>query len=118
VVLTREEIRLVLRYLDGVYWLVGCLLYGSGLRRMEGLRLRVKDVDFVHRALLVREGKGGKDRVLTLADELSVPLKQRLEAAKLLHRKDLADGFGAVYLPHALDRRNPNAPREWGWQRA
>ncbi len=78
--------------------------------------LRVKDLDFDHRAILVRDGKGAKDRVVTLPDSLIVPLRQHLEHVRLLHDKNLADGFGAVYLPHALERKYPNAPREWHWQ--
>jgi integron integrase len=91
-------------------------LYGSGLRLMECLRLRVKDLDFGHRAILVRQGKGGKDRVVTLPDELIQPLQRHLEAVRNTHAKDLQDGFGKVYLPHALARKYPNAASEWGWQ--
>lgn len=116
VVLTAEEVRRVLRELSGSPWLVACLLYGSGLRLMEAVRLRVKDLDFDHRAILVRDGKGAKDRVVTLPDGLILPLKQHLAHVRLLHDKDLADGFGAVYLPHALERKYPSAPREWHWQ--
>jgi integrase len=83
---------------------------------MEALRLRVKDLDFAHGAVLVRDGKGGKDRVVTLPDGLIAPLRQHLEHVRLLHDKDIADGFGAVVLPYALERKYPNAPREWHWQ--
>lgn len=116
VVLTLEEVGNMLRHLDGVYWLIGCLQYGSGLRLMESVRLRVKDVDFEHRAILVRDGKGAKDRVVTLPDELIVPLTRHLENRKTLFERDLAAGHGTVYLPYALARKYPNAPGEWGWQ--
>ena len=116
VVLTQEEVRQLLRHLDGNHWLPACLLYGSGLRLMECLRLRVKDLDFGHRAILVRDGKGGKDRVVTLPDEIIQPLQGHLESVRNTHEKDLQDGFGKVYLPHALSRKYPNAPSEWGWQ--
>jgi integron integrase len=116
VVLTADEVRGLLRHLSGSAWLVACLLYGSGLRLMEALRLRVKDLDFAHGAVLVRDGKGGKDRVVTLPDGVIAPLRQHLEHVRLLHDKDIADGFGAVVLPYALERKYPNAPREWHWQ--
>jgi integron integrase len=116
VVLTPQEVKEVLRYLEGGHWLVGCLLYGSGLRLLEAVRLRVKDLDFDHRAILVRNGKGGKDRVVTFPDVVMTPIKQHLATVKMLHDKDLADGFGEVYLPFALARKYPNAPREWHWQ--
>jgi integron integrase len=109
-------VRGVLQHLSGTQWLVACLLYGSGLRLMEAIRLRVKDLDFDHRAILVRRGKGAKDRVVTLPDGLIEPLKRHLQHVRMLHDKDLADGFGAVYLPYALARKYPNAPREWHWQ--
>lgn len=116
VVLTVMEVRRVLASLDGVYWLVGCLLYGAGLRLMEVVRLRVKDLDFDHRAIIVRDGKGGKDRVVTLPDEVIVPLRRNLLWARSLHEKDLANGLGRVYLPHRLAKKYSNAAREWGWQ--
>ncbi len=116
VVLTPQEVGKVLRQLNGQYWLAACLMYGSGLRLMECMRLRIKDLDFNHRAIVVRNGKGAKDRVVTLADDLIVPLQRHLESVKMIHEKDLEDGFGAVYLPYALERKYPNAPTEWGWQ--
>lgn len=116
VVLTRNEVRDLLRRLDGLPWLAACLMYGSGLRLMECTRLRVKDLDFDHRAIIVRDGKGGKDRVVTLPDELIPRLQRHLEAVRNAHEKDLSDGFGAVYLPFALDKKYPNANLEWGWQ--
>ncbi len=116
VVLTQDETQRLFRHLDGNQWLPVCLPYGSGLRLMECLRLRVKDLDFEHRAIVVRCGKGGKDRVVTLPDALVVPLQRHLESVRNLHEKDLRDGFGAVYLPHALARKYPNAARSWAWQ--
>lgn len=116
VILTRTEVRQVFANLDGPHWLPACLLYGSGLRLMECLRLRVKDLDFDHRAITVRCGKGGKDRVVTLPDPCIEPLKQQLEQVRKLHNKDLQDGFGAVWLLHALARKYPRAPTDWGWQ--
>ena len=116
VVLSRQEVKRLLRNLNGAHWLAACLMYGSGLRLMECVRLRVKDIDFDHRAILVRSGKGDKDRVVTLPDELIPVLRRQLEAVRNIHEKDLADGFGAVYLPHALARKYPNAPSQWAWQ--
>lgn len=115
-VLTQDEVRQLLRCLDNPFWLPACLMYGSGLRLMETVRLRVKDIDFDHRAIVVRRGKGGKDRAVTLPDELIVPLKRHLQSVKLFHDKDLADGFGDVYLPHALSKKYPSGGREWSWQ--
>ena len=115
-VLSRNEVMLVLRNLQGHHWLAACLLYGSGLRLMECVRLRVKDLDFEHRAVIIREGKGGKDRIVTLPDELIVPLQRHLGSARNIHEKDLAEGYGAVWLPHALARKYPQAPAQWGWQ--
>ncbi len=116
VVLTVGEVRRVLANLSGAHWLIGCLLYGSGLRLMEAVHLRVKDLDFEHRAILVRDGKGGKDRVVTLPDEIIVPLRRNLLWARSLHQRDIENGLGEVYLPHRLAKKYPNAPREWGWQ--
>lgn len=115
-VLTHDEVSRLLRQLDGVYWLAACLMYGSGLRLMECLRLRVMNLDFDRKAIFVMDGKGGKDRIVTLADQLVIPLKRHLEYVKNLHEKDLADGFGEVYLPYALERKYPNAAKQWLWQ--
>lgn len=115
-VLTNDEISRLLRQLDGVYWLAACLMYGSGLRLMECLRLRVMNLDFDRKAIFVMNGKGGKDRIVTLADQLLIPLKRHLEYVKNLHEKDLTDGFGEVYLPYALERKYPNASKQWHWQ--
>lgn len=116
VVLTRAEVRGVLSHLDGMMGLMAALLYGSGLRLMECVRLRVKDVEFDYKQIVVRDGKGGRDRVTMLSANLIEPLKQQIERARVLHEQDLREGFGAVYLPFALERKYPNAPREWGWQ--
>ncbi len=115
-VLTRDEVLRLLDHLDGVYKLMAQLLYGSGLRLMEGLRLRVKDLDFTYCTITVRDGKGEKDRITLLPQSLVEPLRKHLEEVRRLHRQDLARGYGAVYLPDALARKYPNAEREWGWQ--
>jgi integron integrase len=116
-VLTRAEVERVLgRSPSGTHQLVGGLLYGSGLRLMEALRLRVKDVEFSRDEVLVREGKGFKDRVTMLPRALAEPLQAHLLAVRVLHRADLDTGYGEAYLPHALDRKYPCAGREWGWQ--
>ncbi len=116
IVLTQDEVAKILSQLKGVYWLVGCLQYGSGLRLIESMRLRMMDLDFDHQAIYVRNGKGGKDRVVTLANELIIPLQRHLENVRTIFERDVADGFGRVYLPHALARKYPNAEREWKWQ--
>jgi len=116
VVLTRDETQTILRQLSGDHQLMAKLLYGSGLRLMECLRLRVKDLDFGQRQIVVREGKGMKDRVTMLPGQLSEPLQTHLLQVKQLHLADLEKGYGAVYLPFALERKYPNAHKEWGWQ--
>ena len=116
VVLTREEVQGVLGRLTGTHWLIASLLYGAGLRIMEALRLRVKDVEFSRREILVRDGKGFKDRVTMLPAALAAPLVEHLERVKALHGRDLAAGRGAVYLPYALERKYPGAARDWAWQ--
>jgi integron integrase len=115
-VFTREEAHAVLGELKGRQRLMAGLLYGSGLRLMECLRLRVKDVDFEQHQLVVRDGKGAKDRATMLPHSLAKPLRRHLERVKLLHEQDLASGFGSVHLPHALARKYPNASTEWAWQ--
>jgi integron integrase len=115
-VLSRGEIQALLKVLPGTHQLLARLLYGSGLRLMEGLRLRVKDVDFAQHQIMVRAGKGDKDRVTILPGALRDPLTQHLKGVKDLHEKDLANGYGRVYLPYALERKYPNANHEWGWQ--
>jgi integron integrase len=116
VVLTVSEVKQVLEQLDGTTRLMAGLLYGSGLRLMECLRLRVKDVDFTYRQITVRDGKGAKDRVTMLPESLMAPLQAHLARVEALHQADLAAGRGDVYLPFALARKYPNASREWGWQ--
>lgn len=116
VVLTTQEVRAVLERLDGSEALVAGLLYGSGLRLMEALRLRVKDLDFERHQITVRDGKGGKDRRTLLPNRLAEQLQGHLQDVRLVHEKDLAEGYGRVALPHALARKYPNAPVEWGWQ--
>jgi integron integrase len=116
VVLTRREVNAVLEHLDGTPRLVGHLLYGAGLRLLEGLRLRVKDLDFTRHEITVREGKGNKDRVTMLPESLTTELQLHLDAVRRIHEKDLADGFGAVYLRNALERKLPGAATQWKWQ--
>jgi integron integrase len=116
VVFTREEARMVLGHLRAEAWLMASLLYGSGLRLMECVRLRVKDVDLARFQITVRDGKGGKDRVTVLPQSLVEPLVRQLERARALHELDLREGFGRVHLPYALARKYLNADREWCWQ--
>jgi len=116
VVLTRQEVRAVLAGLQGATWLAASLLYGSGLRVLECVTLRVKDLDFPYRQITVRDGKGQKDRRTMLPDELVKPLERHLANVKTLHERDLAAGFGRAPLPCALARKYLNADREWGWQ--
>jgi len=116
VVLTRGEVARVLAEMSGVPVLVANLLYGSGLRLMEALRLRVKDIEFSRGEILVRDGKGQKDRVTMLPRSVVVGLQQQLQAVSALHQEDLVEGFGRANLPFALARKYPNAAAEWGWQ--
>jgi integron integrase len=116
VVLTVQETQRLLDRLEGTTGLIARLLYGTGMRVMEGARLRVKDIDFERRELIVREGKGNKDRVTMLPQTLVEPLQQHLVRVKDLHGRELAEGFGDVYLPFALARKYPTAGREWHWQ--
>lgn len=116
VVFAREEVSIILNQLSGIYWLMGMLLYGSGLRLLECLRLRVKDIDFKYNQIVVRDGKGEKDRVTMLPGKVKAPLQAHLQKVKKVHEEDLEKGFGAVYLPYALERKYPNANREWKWQ--
>ena len=115
-VLDNDEVRALLGQLQGVHWLVASLLYGSGLRLMEVLRMRVKDIDLKRGEILVREGKGFKDRVTMLPKVVVEPLRGHLLQVKHLHEQDLASGGGEVFLPYALERKYPNAGKEWGWQ--
>ncbi len=116
VVLTSREIKALLDELDGTLWLFVALLYGTGMRLLEGLRLRAKDVDFERRAIVVREGKGAKDRVTMLPEHLVLPLRDHWLAARALHCADLAAGFGEVEMPYALDIKYPKAGTQWQWQ--
>jgi integron integrase len=116
VVFTRSEVKAVLAQLDGIHYLIASLLYGSGVRLNEGLQLRVKDLDFEYHQITVRNGKGAKDRVTMMPKSLVAPLKLQLDKAKQLHQLDLSLGYGTVYLPYALERKYPNANREWRWQ--
>jgi len=116
VVLTQSEVQALLARLDGTMWLIASLLYGSGLRVMECLRLRVKDVDLLRREILVREGKGFKDRVTMLPATLVEPIRQHLLKVQSLHHEDLAAGHGEVFMPMALDRKYPGAGNLWAWQ--
>jgi integron integrase len=116
VVLSETEVRAVRQRLEGDAALVVGLLYGSGLRLMEALRLRVKDLDFQRRELTVRDGKGGKDRMTLLPQSLDIDLQNHLLKVRHLHQNDLASGWGRVLMPYALARKYPTANREWGWQ--
>ena len=116
VVLTPRETTALLQHMHGTPGLVAALLYGIGMRLMEGLRLRVKDVDFERREVLVRGGKGDKDRVTVLPENLIAPLQGQLAAARTLHARDLAAGCGEVALPDALVVKYPRAGKQWGWQ--
>ena len=116
VVLTAEEVNALLRLTHGTTGLMLRLMYGTGMRVMECCRLRVKDVDFARGEIIIREGKGDKDRVTMLPSSLELPLRQHLVRVKALHESDLKAGNGDVYLPHALARKYPNAGREWCWQ--
>jgi integron integrase len=114
--LTPDEVARLIETLEQPFWLMATLLYGSGLRLMDCLRLRVKDLDFGYQQIVVRDGKGNKDRVTVLPVSAIEPLRLHLQTVHTLHRQDLANGLGRVWLPHALDRKYPNAAGEWGWQ--
>lgn len=116
VVMTREEVAAVLSLMDGTAQLVAKLLYGSGLRIMEAVRLRVQDIDYQMKQLTVRAGKGDKDRFTTFPASLAPLLQNHLAGVKTLHQQDLAQRHGDVYLPYALARKYPSAAKEWGWQ--
>jgi integron integrase len=116
VVLTPEEVKQAITGMSGPPQLVVKLLYGGGLRLMEGLRLRVHDVDFGMKQVVIRDGKGAKDRYTVLPESLVPALREHLEGVRQVHAQDVQAGFGAVHLPGALDRKYPNAAKEWGWQ--
>jgi integron integrase len=115
-VLTKEETLMVIAHLSGTQRLMAKLLYGGGLRLMECLRLRVKDLDFTPRQIIVRDGKGMEDRVTMLPESLIMPLQEHLSPVKRIHAQDVAQGVGPVYLPFALERKYPRAGRLWIWQ--
>lgn len=116
VVLTHAEVSALVGAMNGTHRLMARLLYGTGMRLMECVRLRVKDLDFGHRQIVVRDGKGGKDRVVPLPETLTAALAEHLRAVRCLFDEDCANGFGEVFLPDALSRKYPNAAREWIWQ--
>ena len=116
VVLIQDEVKAVLAHLSGTTWIMATLLYGAGLRVLECLRLRVKDVDFTSNHIVVRDGKGRKDRVTMLPEQLKALLQRHLHDVQQLHVQDVQAGAGPVYLPYALERTYPNASREWVWQ--
>jgi len=116
VVLSIDEVQRILARLEGEVGLVARLLYGGGMRLMEAVRLRVKDVDFSRNEITIRDGKGQKDRVTVMPVTLVAPLKQHLARVRLIHQQELAEGRGDVYLPAALSRKYPRAPWEWAWQ--
>lgn len=115
-VLTKDEVRRVISVMSGQYQVMAKLLYGSGLRLMECIRLRVQDLDFGMKELTVRDGKGGNERMTLFPEPLHAVLRTHLERVKIIHEQDVAAGYGRVYLPHALARKYPNAEREWAWQ--
>jgi integron integrase len=114
-VLTRDEVQSVLTRMSGREWLMAGLMYGAGLRVTECLRLRIKDIDFGFRQIVVRDGKGQKDRTVPLPQSMVAALRMQIEAISRVHAADIADGFGEISLPDALDRKYPNAARELGW---
>ena len=115
-VLTEAEVRRLLGQLEGSAWLMVALLYGAGLRQIECLTLRVKDIDFAYRQIVVRDGKGGRDRATMLPEGLVQPLQAHLGKVRAMHQRERKEGFGEVWLPHALARKYPRARFEWAWQ--
>ncbi|MBC8525556.1 MAG: integron integrase [Candidatus Cloacimonetes bacterium] len=116
IVLSKDEVSKVLSNMKGIYWLIGNLLYGSGLRLMEALRLRVKDIDFAYQEILIMDAKGSKDRRTMVPEKLVKPLKRQIKKIKILHQEDLEDGAGNVYLPNAIAKKYPNAAKQFNWQ--
>ena len=116
VVLTRTEVKQLLHQLSGTSWIMAMLLYGSGLRHLECLRLRVKDLDFEYNQITMRDGKGEKDRMTVLPGPVKEPLRAHVQRVKVQHDRDLTHGLGSVYLPYALERKYPRARFAWGWQ--
>jgi integron integrase len=117
-VLSRDEAKTVIARMEGIYKLMAQIMYGSGLRLMEVIRLRVKDIDFENRQIIVRDGKGENDRITPFPDLLTVPMRLHIHQVRIQHELDLAQGFGTVHLPYALERKYPNANREFAWQYA
>jgi integron integrase len=115
-VFDRGEIERLFAHIEGTHKLVAALLYGAGLRLLEGLRLRIQDIEFQRNQIIVRDGKGAKDRVTLLPPSLVPPIRRQMAFARELHAQDLAAGLGEVYLPYALERKYPMAARQWGWQ--
>jgi len=116
VVMSKDETQRVLRAMNGTTQLMAKLLYGSGIRLMECMRLRVKDIDFEINEIRVHSGKGDRDRLVPLPESVKPALETHLERVKLIHENDIAKGYGKVYMPNALDRKHPKAGKEWGWQ--
>jgi integron integrase len=116
IVFSQQEVKAILQQLEGTKWIMANLLYGSGLRLMECLRLRVKDLDFEFQQIVIRDGKGNKDRITMLPEILIRPLQDHLIRVKTIHDADISEGFGSVYLPDALDRKYPAAATHWAWQ--
>jgi integron integrase len=116
VVMTREEVKTVLSHLQGDKWLMASIMYGAGLRLMECLRLRVQDIDLAVNQIIVRDGKGFKDRVTMLPVIVKKPLQQHLKLVRKVHQRDLTDGYGQVLLPFALARKYPSSATDWCWQ--
>jgi integron integrase len=116
VVMTKDEVKAVLSNLTGDKWIIACLMYGAGLRLMECLRLRVQDLDFSKSQIIVRSGKGDKDRVTMFPESVKKSLAEHLSKVKKIHESDITNGFGRVLLPDALARKYPNASKEWRWQ--
>ncbi len=115
-VFSKNEVKEILNEMNGIYKIMATLLYGGGLRLSECLSLRVKDIDFDYQQIIIRCGKGGKDRVTILPDSVVKPLKEHIEKVKKIHEKDIQDGFDSVYMPYALERKYPNAGKEIGWR--
>ncbi len=115
-VFERDEVERLIGQLEGTHKLIAALLCGAGLRLLECLRLRIQDVEFGRNQIIIRNGKGAKDRVTLLPPALVEPIRQQMATAKVLHAGDLAAGYGEVYLPYALEKKYPNAARQWGWQ--
>jgi integron integrase len=116
VVMTREEVKSILSHLQGDKWLMVSLMYGAGLRLMECLRLRIQDIDFARNEITIRDGKGAKDRITMLPQSLAAPLGEYLQKVKVVHERDLSEGWGRIQMPYALDRKYPNAAADWRWQ--